>query len=78
MKRECLCPDPYCPTHARCIVGHELIIEPDDPAFCPDCGHDVMPVGACGVPNLCAAQFAGGKCVMRAGHAGPHGQVGLR
>ena len=47
MRAECLCPDPYCPTHARCVMGHELIIEPDEPAFCPDCGHDVMPVGAC-------------------------------
>jgi hypothetical protein len=43
----CTCPDPYCALHARCISGHELIILDDDPAFCPTCGHDVMPVGAC-------------------------------
>ena len=39
--------DPYCPDHARCVWGHPLIIVPDDPAFCPTCGHDVMPAGAC-------------------------------
>ena len=48
---KCVCPDPYCPEHARCVMGHELIILPDDPAFCPDCGHDVMPRGACGTYN---------------------------
>jgi hypothetical protein len=49
--KECTCPDPYCKEHARCILGHELIIVDDDPAFCPDCGHDVMPMKACGVYN---------------------------
>lgn len=43
----CQCPDPYCPEHRRCVLGHDLIILPDDPlpddpAFCTDCGHDVM------------------------------------
>lgn len=47
--KTCLCPDPYWPAHARCVCGHELIIDDDEsPAFCPDCGHDVMPHGACG------------------------------
>ena len=44
----CTCPDPWCVQHARCVWGHELIICDDDPAFCPTCGLDVMPVGACG------------------------------
>ena len=44
----CLCPDPWCPLHARCRCGAECIVTEGDPAFCPDCGHDVMPVGACG------------------------------
>jgi hypothetical protein len=47
MSEPCTCPDPYCPEHARCVSGHKLIILDDDPAFCPTCGHDVMPVGAC-------------------------------
>lgn len=74
---DCTCPDPYCPEHARCVMGHDdLIIEPGEPAFCPECEHDVMPVGACKRP--CGERVGGGRCVMAAGHAGPHGQVGLR
>jgi len=45
----CICPDLYCLEHARCRCGSELIILDDDPAFCPDCGHDVMPVNACAI-----------------------------
>lgn len=45
---ESTCADPWCEPHARCFQGHMgLIIIPDDPAFCPTCGHDVMPKGAC-------------------------------
>jgi hypothetical protein len=45
----CICPDRYCPVHARCRCGSELIIDdPESLAFCPSCLHDVMPVGACG------------------------------
>lgn len=47
--KACTCPDRWCTVHARCIWGHELIICDDDPAFCPTCGHDVMPAGSCGV-----------------------------
>lgn len=45
----CLCPDPWCPTHATCGgCGGEVIIEDaDSPAFCPACEHDVMPARAC-------------------------------
>jgi hypothetical protein len=43
----CTCPDRWCHDHARCICGSELIIADGDPAFCPACGHDVMPAGAC-------------------------------
>jgi len=44
----CTCPDPWCPLHARCgACGGEVIVTPDDPAFCPTCGHDVMPARAC-------------------------------
>jgi hypothetical protein len=43
----CTCPDPWCPLHARCRCGSKCIVTEGDPAFCPDCGHDVMPVGAC-------------------------------
>jgi hypothetical protein len=46
-KRVCTCPDPWCVLHARCRCGSELIIADDDPVFCPACGHDVMPRGAC-------------------------------
>jgi len=45
----CTCPDRWCPVHARCRCGSVLIIDEGDPAFCPACGHDVMPVGACGL-----------------------------
>lgn len=43
----CTCPDPWCQQHARCRCGSDLIITGDDPAFCPACLMDVMPVGAC-------------------------------
>lgn len=44
----CICPDPWCPVHAKCPCGAQVIIDdPDSPAFCPDCLMDVMPVGAC-------------------------------
>lgn len=44
----CTCPDPWCVVHARCgTCGGEVIITPDDPAFCIACGHDVMPARAC-------------------------------
>lgn len=44
----CTCPDPWCPEHARCGgCGGEVIILEGDPAFCPACGHDVMPARAC-------------------------------
>lgn len=44
----CTCPDAYCKQHARCRCGSDLIITDGDPAFCPECLHDVLPVGACG------------------------------
>jgi hypothetical protein len=45
---KCTCPDPWCPIHAVCgACGGEVIILPDDPAFCPACGCDVMPARAC-------------------------------
>jgi hypothetical protein len=48
----CTCPDPWCIEHARCgACGGEAIVTPDDPAFCPSCGHDVMPARACRVVN---------------------------
>ena len=46
-EQSCTCPDVWCPQHARCRCGSELIITGDDPAFCPECLMDVMPVGAC-------------------------------
>lgn len=50
---ECICPNPWCPQHARDRWGHELIIDdPDSPAFCPECGHDVLPVGVCKTDGL--------------------------
>lgn len=54
MKAEvCTCPDPWCTEHARCgACGGEVIITPDDPAFCLACGHDVMPAGGCNVTKL--------------------------
>ena len=48
MSGACTCPDPYCQVHARCgACGGEVIILGGDPAFCPSCGHDVMPARAC-------------------------------
>ena len=44
----CLCPDPWCPVHAKDIDGHPLIIDdPDGLAFCETCGMDRLPVGVC-------------------------------
>jgi hypothetical protein len=45
----CKCPDPWCPEHALCGAcgGPVVILDEDDPAFCPACAHDVMPVRAC-------------------------------
>lgn len=48
----CTCPDPWCVQHAVCgICGTQVIIMDDDPAFCPDCGMDVMPARACGLSS---------------------------
>ena len=45
----CICPDPWCPVHAKCHCGATMIIDdPDSLAFCPDCLMDRLPVGACG------------------------------
>lgn len=43
------CSDPWCAAHAACGVCQTrvIILDDDDPAFCPGCGHDVMPKGAC-------------------------------
>lgn len=48
-RETCLCPDPYCPVHATCgaCKSPVIILTPDEPAFCPECLHDVMPSGAC-------------------------------
>lgn len=49
----CICPDLWCPTHARCgLCDGPVIITDDDPAFCPACGHDVMPRNACRVASV--------------------------
>lgn len=49
---KCTCPDPWCVEHARCgACGGEVYIMEDDPAYCPACGHDVMPAGGCKVVN---------------------------
>lgn len=48
-EENCICPDPWCVKHAVCgLCSTKVLIMDDDPAFCPDCNHDVMPLGACG------------------------------
>ena len=47
-RETCLCPDPYCPMHAKHHCGSEMIIDdPDSLAFCPECLTDGLPVGVC-------------------------------
>lgn len=47
-RETCLCPDPYCPVHAKHWCGALMIIDdPDSLAFCPECLTDGLPVGVC-------------------------------
>ena len=46
-RETCICPDNWCPVHATCggCGTHVLIDDPDSLAFCPSCGHNVLPAG---------------------------------
>lgn len=44
----CLCPDAWCPMHAKCASGHSLYIsDPDELAWCDECQMIRLPVGVC-------------------------------
>lgn len=47
-RNTCICPDPWCPVHAKDADGHKLQIDDEDSlAWCDECKMDRMPVGGC-------------------------------